>query len=680
MRLQRVVIETCLCVTTLGHPLLAQRAKRAPLGSADIDAIARLEMLEDRREFNADTLALLLKHPHSEVRRRGALAIGRIADARGRALIRGAPLDADTSVAATEVFAIGQLRDTASVPWLDSLLSDQRTPVTVATEAAAALGKIRSAGTREALARYLLNASTAPQRAAVVGEALLAIGRSPTRGDLAPITRWSSAPDSELRWRATWALFRARDPAAVRELLRLSDDTSAHVRSWAVRGLGALQADSAGVTPQAVARLQTATHDKDRRVRTEAIRALGTYADSTTLGILITALESPDSWISVSAAEGLGRLEARALRAVPSLVAATSASRPRALRITALQSLLTISPAAALAPAIAMARDSASICRLTAAQTFARLGADGRAALTPLFDDPVPQVALQAHQVRWTMDDPADPSVRRTARRDALASASLVARAAALRTMAPWADTTDLATLFDAYDRAQRDSLPWAASAAVNAIGAVQRRAGIGADAFLARFRPPRSLPVRRDIDRQLGAAVRRAWGDSRPIETGRTLADYRRIVERWVVPEYQGAVRPRSRWETPRGSIDIELYPGDAPLAVDEFVRTVTAGALAGVEFGRVVPDFVDQQRPIREAEEMRDEVNRNRLTRANVSWATGGLDTGRPGYTLGSTPQPHNEGDFTSMGRIVRGMDVADRIELGDRVLSARMLTGKP
>ena len=157
-----------------------------------------------------------------------------------------------------------------------------------------------------------------------------------------------------------------------------------------------------------------------------------------------------------------------------------------------------------------------------------------------------------------------------------------------------------------------------------------------------------------------------------------RTLDDYRRIVERWVVPDYNGTPRPTARWDTPRGSIDLELYPGDAPLAVDDFVQRMESGAMVGTEFSRVVPDFVDQQRTIRDATLLRDEVSRHGLTRANLSWASAGLDTGRPGYTLGQTPQPHNEGNFTALGRVIRGMDVVDRIEVGDRVLGARMLTG--
>lgn len=159
-------------------------------------------------------------------------------------------------------------------------------------------------------------------------------------------------------------------------------------------------------------------------------------------------------------------------------------------------------------------------------------------------------------------------------------------------------------------------------------------------------------------------------------IETGKTDADYRRIVEQWIVPDYNGRPRPRAEWVTNRGTIEIELYPGDAPMAVDNFVRMVNEGTIVGTDFSRVVPDFVDQQRGIVGAPLQRDEVNRHRLTRANLSWASAGLDTGRPGYTLNHTVQPHNEGSFTSMGRVVGGMDVVDRIELGDRVLRTRML----
>jgi cyclophilin family peptidyl-prolyl cis-trans isomerase len=154
-----------------------------------------------------------------------------------------------------------------------------------------------------------------------------------------------------------------------------------------------------------------------------------------------------------------------------------------------------------------------------------------------------------------------------------------------------------------------------------------------------------------------------------------RPQTEYRRIAEQWIVPAYKGAPAPRSVWQTPRGTIEIELYPGIAPLGVDHFVRVVESGEIVGTEFGRVVPNFVVQQRAIRDDVTLRDEVSPVGLPRANLSWASAGLDTGRPGYTLGITPQPHNEGNFTALGRIVSGMEVVERLELGDKITAARM-----
>jgi cyclophilin family peptidyl-prolyl cis-trans isomerase len=51
--------------------------------------------------------------------------------------------------------------------------------------------------------------------------------------------------------------------------------------------------------------------------------------------------------------------------------------------------------------------------------------------------------------------------------------------------------------------------------------------------------------------------------------------------------------------------------------------------------------------------------------------------LDTGTPGYTLANAIQPHNEGDFTTLGRVIKGMDVVDQIQLNDAITAAKMAT---
>ena len=162
----------------------------------------------------------------------------------------------------------------------------------------------------------------------------------------------------------------------------------------------------------------------------------------------------------------------------------------------------------------------------------------------------------------------------------------------------------------------------------------------------------------------------------ARPVPQLRSDAEYRQIAERWVVSDYNGARPPRAQLVTARGTIELEFYPGDAPLGLEYFIRVTESGEIVGTDFSRVVPNFVAQQRGIRNDVVLRDEVSRRGLTRGNLSWASAGLDTGSPGYTLGITPQPHNEGNFTALGHVVRGMDVVERLQLGDTINAARMI----
>ncbi len=561
--------------------------QRPPLSETDIVDIAQLVTLEDTRQFDEAALTRLLQSKHPEVKRRAVVAVGRIADPRGGALLVPLRRNDRTEIVATVAFATGQLKDPAGIPWLAQTLLANPTP-SVAFEAARALGKIRTPEAWKALAQYLTNAGRGAATEGVVGEALLSMGRYTTREDLAPIVRWAASPNVEVRWRVAWALFRPRNPAAVPHLLKLSEDPSPDVRFWAMRGLALPPAPAStpppGTAPPAAgegvdraatsARLRAGTKDADRRVRTEALRALDGYDDEESFGVLLAALDDPDTWLSVSAAELLGRHKGRVGQVAPRLAAATAASKPAALRLTAFTPLTQLAPPLALDAAATLLRDPSLAIRTTVTQALRRMGPIGQQFLDQLAMDP-------------TMKDlliPAPP-------------------AGGGRQAGPGTGTT------------------------------------------------PAPSPTRTD-------------------------ADYRAIVDRWIVPAYNGAAAPRAVWTTPKGEIELELYPGESPLGMEEFVRLTESGAIVGTVFSRVVPNFVAQQATIRGANRLRDEVSRLGLTRGNLAWASSGLDTGRAGYTLGSTPQPHNEGDFTTLGRVVRGMDVVDRLEMGDAVNAARMV----
>ena len=534
----------------LSSPLHAQKA---PLAERDIADIATLLMLEDTRDFKSDVLQRILRSEHPELRRRAALSIARINDARGRALARAAYPDRDTAVSATLVFGVGQMKDSAAVMWLDTLLKEPNTPATVAFEAARSLGKIRTPNARGVLASYLAHVNEAAGTRAVIGEALLSIGRFKTRGDIAPVVRHTRSRDEEVRWRAAWALRgEGGDPATVPELLRLSADRSAIVRSWAVSGLTALRVDSSGVTrAAALQRLVAASQDTDRRVSTEAIRAMIDYDDDASFEALRHAVDSRDTWLSVSAAEVLASRRNRTDDAIAALIRAAQPDRPSALRIAAVRSLYALRPESARAPGEALATDTLPLSQQAAAE---------------------------------------------------------------------------LATLL-----AGKPSANW----------------------------PPPDVSA-----------------PQRPIRTGKTAADYRALAERWVVPVYRGEPAPRIEWRTPRGVVELELHSADAPLGSEVLMQLLADGAFVGSEFDRVVPNFVAQQSTLGREIVLRDEVTRRGLTRGNLSWGSWVLDRGVPTYTLGITPQAHNEGDFTTLGHVVRGMEVVDRIQMGDRIISARRI----
>ena len=241
---------TALLLSVVPTLMLAQTgapAVRRPLSPVDIADIAKLVMFEDRRELNEPEIARISKSAHPEVRRRAALAVGRIAKPEGRALLAGLRADTGAGVRATVAFAYGQLKDADAIGWLSETLAAAPSSPAAAREAARSLGKIQVPEARAELAAYLSSAPADVTTATVVGEALLSIGRFPAGDDVAPIVRWVASPDVEVRWRAAWALFRPNLPAAVPHLLKLADDASGEVRSWAVRRLTAQATGAAGL-------------------------------------------------------------------------------------------------------------------------------------------------------------------------------------------------------------------------------------------------------------------------------------------------------------------------------------------------------------------------------------------------------------------------------------------------
>lgn len=643
----------------------------------EIATAATLLRLEDRREYDPGTFAVAAQAPGVEVRRRAALGAGRIRDARALPLLRGLLGDADTAVAATAAFALGLLGDSTAVsvlaPWLDPAQAAARP--TVVSAAAEALGKIPTAAGRKAVRAFLLGAPETTSREPV-GAALLAGWRFRQPVEPAAVARWLSHPDAEVRWRAAYALARRPMASGTEALAPLAGDADARVRSFVARALTAAPADSTGLgaarAREILLRLST---DLERGVRVNAIRALGTHPTTDATAALVRLLGDADPQVALTAAESLGRQGASAAVATePLRTLALDTSASVGLRSAALSTLGEISSAEAISTASRLIRDPSWRMRAAAGRALAAAGPQGRAEMEMPLRDADPRVV--AATVEGAVAAAGDSAERiRDLLVDALGHPDVGVRTAALGGFARLRDPATLPLLLDAFARAQADTLNDAALAAVDALAALKSEAA--ARSFLTRFSRSDDALVRLRAAAAFGdSAVVRAWGPALPVETGRTAADYVRVVRERVVPALSGE-RPRVRITTSRGDIVAELFAADAPLTVESFLSLARVGYFDGQEWPRVVPNFVIQGGDPRgdtsggPGYAIRDEINRHPYDRGTVGMALSGPDTGGSQFFITHSPHPHLDGGYTVFGRIVEGMDVVDAILQGDRII---------
>jgi cyclophilin family peptidyl-prolyl cis-trans isomerase len=137
---------------------------------------------------------------------------------------------------------------------------------------------------------------------------------------------------------------------------------------------------------------------------------------------------------------------------------------------------------------------------------------------------------------------------------------------------------------------------------------------------------------------------------------------------------------------ETAKGTIEIEMYPADAPKTVEQITALAKRNFYNGLRVHRVVPDFVVQ---------FGDPLTRDMTKKA--LWGTGGsgrvigaAETKRT-HRLGSVAMAHAgdpakadsqmyillrssatalDGKYAVFGQVITGMDVVQKIAVGDLI----------
>jgi peptidyl-prolyl cis-trans isomerase B (cyclophilin B) len=131
----------------------------------------------------------------------------------------------------------------------------------------------------------------------------------------------------------------------------------------------------------------------------------------------------------------------------------------------------------------------------------------------------------------------------------------------------------------------------------------------------------------------------------------------------------------------TSHGTVELELFPDDAPKTVENFTKLARDGFYDGVIFHRVIPDFMIQGGdPTGTGSggpgySFEDEFNDHKVERGALAMANAGPNTNGSQFFIVTTESaPWLDGKHTVFGRVSNGMDIADRISQLPRDASDR------
>lgn len=712
------IIAIAFVALALSSVTYAQKRSVSP------STLLAITKAEDERRWDAD-LQKLLSNPNPEIRKRAALAVGRIGDEDSvSALTNLLDKDTDAAVRAMAAFALGEVESETSANALIAVLKNTSGSVEIRARAVEALGKIAAALPREKESRqrelgavileslkFELSHPTRDTSVALFG--LTAALRSRPADAGATIAKFLTHSNPRVRTDAANALARLRLKDGLEQLRTLlNSDLDPIVRANAARVLG-ISEDKQSYD----ALVAHATEDKDSRVRVNAIRALAALKDAraaepllkrgellsqrgvangppelneileiaTTLGRLLAQKEDQKAvaWLRrLNEAQNhtAPEVDLAFVRIAPAIYLSDFGNPDQAKRKVQETILLNWRAAAGVAAGLgevaALPESVTNKAELAnKAQTLLRAMLDYRNSGLTIntlvavnSEYAVPEVlrALAAFK-------PADLA---TVARAHLSDSDVIVRGTAadlLGDLPPSEENTR--ALATAWPQAANDSLNDAALSILDALGKQKTAA---ANEHLKEALKSGDILIRRRAATLLKA---NGAGDFSSqvgtVQTRNSDADYKRALAR-IGKTVRAVVT------TSKGSFTMELLPEVAPLTVDNFVQLAERAYYRNVTIHRVVPNFVIQDGDRRgdgnggPGYQIRCEINQVLYDRAAVGMALSGKDTGGSQWFVTHSPQPHLDGGYTVFGRVVTGMDVVDKIVRGDIIQSIAIRQG--
>ncbi len=625
-------------------------------------------------------LVRLLGDPEARVRRRAALAVGRVGLPEGVEALVARLTDDEPEVRQMAAFALGLIADRSAGPALLMALADP--DPTVQGRAAEALGLIgdrASAGAVSTMVQGHVKAGalakiepeelrdplTPPADAARRGlYALVRLGSYDALAAAAldasgqPVSRW---------WPVAYALQRMGDARAAPALVTLLSTPGRFTAAFAARGLGTTKA-AAGAEPL---RQLVEQRKAPQAVVVEAIRALALIQDAAAAPVLakIITEQTADPLLRVEALTAVGAIRGPELS---DLMVDLLSDQAPPLRAGALRALAFIDPDTFLLALSGLDTDRDWTVRAALAGALGTLPPErGGARLVAMLKDPEPRVipAVLNALVASNSPDAERALVER------LTSGDITIRSTAATGLAEIKSVAAVPALVGAYRASIADNTYVARTAALVALSRL--------DAATARPLLEEALRDREWAVRVRAAALLREAGVTTASEARPSVAGRPADAPEWqplLEPQYS----PHAYIETDRGTIEIELEVLDAPQTAMNFMTLARKRFFDGMAIHRVVPDFVVQGGDPRGDGEggpgytIRDELNERPFLRGTVGMALDWKDTGGSQFFITHSPQPHLDARYSVFGHVVNGMDVVDRTAQGDVIRRVRIWDG--
>jgi cyclophilin family peptidyl-prolyl cis-trans isomerase/HEAT repeat protein len=663
----------------------AARKPAAPPPPTRLARLARILELEDRRSTGGGALEALLRDPDRGVRRRAALAAGRIADPSLVPALVDLMNDGEVEVRRVAAFALGLAGDRRAEDRLIASLSDS--DGVVRARSAEALGRIGDPRAGPVLASFVVDSLPKTiSRMTVRGDdpadpkdswaeqrlALFALARLHDTAEAARALLDGGRPRFDW-WAATWVAMRLESPALRPVLAEACSSTDPVSRGLGARGLGALK-DAGAV--EALSRL---TVDPDETVALQAMRALAAIGDPRGTAAAAALLASPSDVLRREALRALAVLPPDpALR--PRIVALVGERDPW-VRAAAFGALARTSPEDFALVLSGLGVDPDFRVRQALALALGAAGTDMSVGVlhTMLGDEDARVVPAVLEGLRRARGRNALDTLLRH-----LEHPDLGVRAAAADQIRELGPTGSSGPLLAAWQRGIQDG-PGELEArisAVLALGAQKDAAARDALVRVAREDPSRAVRAR-------AGATLAALGVEPPAPgeeaVERPALDYDAAMAPFAPRPGVSVFTPRVFLHTKKGRIEIHLDVVGAPLTSASFVALAERGFYDGLSFHRVEPGFVVQGGDPRgdgnggPGYTLRCEITEEPYGRGAVGMALSGKDTGGSQFFVTLQPQPHLDGGFTLFGHVAAGMDVVDRLRPGDVIERAEVWTGE-